>query len=371
MFLKNIFGPKNIKNFLRKIYQIQKIPHSLLFLGEEGSGNLAIALAFAKKIIYGNNLYNDDIGIIIPDIHFIFPIINNNKNNNFIYSSTIKWYEFIKKNPYGNILDWKNLLEIENEKLYINNIQIKELIKISSYKSYLSSSYNKIAIIWMPEYMTNSAASILINLLEDPPNNMFFFFVGEYEQKISNKIISRVQKLKFINNDNKIIEKFLIKQYKIDNNLAKSIAIEVNGNLNKALKIINNKKKYNLQFEKYFIIWMKSIFLIKKNEKYIIYILKLIEIIISWDKEYQKQFLIYCTYNFRKVFIKKYKNININNNFNWDKLAYYININNIKYLLKIIDLAIIHIDQNINIKLIIIDITQKIQKYLFYYNKNK
>ena len=93
---------KAIKQKLIAIINSERISHAQLFLGKEGSGNLAMALAYVQYLYCLNKTENDACGtcsscvkvnkLVHPDIHFVFPVATNDKvkkdpvSNNFIES---------------------------------------------------------------------------------------------------------------------------------------------------------------------------------------------------------------------------------------------------------------------------------------------
>ena len=50
MFFSDVVGHKDIKKYLINLANEKKIIPSLMFLGEEGSGNLALAVAYAQYL---------------------------------------------------------------------------------------------------------------------------------------------------------------------------------------------------------------------------------------------------------------------------------------------------------------------------------
>ena len=51
MLFKDIIGLENIKSYLEKTVEEGRIPHAQLFIGADGSGNLAMAIAYAQSIL--------------------------------------------------------------------------------------------------------------------------------------------------------------------------------------------------------------------------------------------------------------------------------------------------------------------------------
>src|SRR5882762_1866277 len=51
MQFKDIIGQPEVKHNLVELIQHNRLSHALLFLGKEGSGGLALALAFAQYVV--------------------------------------------------------------------------------------------------------------------------------------------------------------------------------------------------------------------------------------------------------------------------------------------------------------------------------
>lgn len=372
MDFEDIIGQEEVKDFLKKIYINKRIPHALFFLGPEGSGTLPMAIVYAQKLLYNKNI-NISLTKIHrlqhPDLHFIFPtpIININKVKNKINKSFYKnWYEFLEKNFYGNLFDWYIHIGIKNKQGQIGVNKIQEIINKIYLKSYEGG--NKVIILWMPECLNFYAANKLLKILEDPPKKTIFLFVGENRSKILVTLLSRMQIIQFKTLNLKTIIKSLQKKFEINEKYAKKIAYETEGSWNKALKIL--KKTEKQEFEKYFIIWIRNSFMAKKNLKALKNLVEWTEIIYSWGRERQKYFLIYCLHIFRQALLKHYcieklSFIPINyKNFHWKNFSNFIHRNNIKDITKNIEKGIYHIEENVNAKMVLLDLSIKIIKCL-------
>ncbi len=83
MRFKEIIGQDTAKHRLIKTVKDNRVSHAQLFLGPEGSGKLALALAYAQFINCNQRSSGDSCGIcpscikyeklIHPDLHFIYP----------------------------------------------------------------------------------------------------------------------------------------------------------------------------------------------------------------------------------------------------------------------------------------------------------
>ena len=87
MQFSEILGQDYIKNHLTKSALEGRIPHAQLFVGPEGSGTLAMAIAYAQFVLC-QNLGSENSGgnescnlkfqnLSHPDLHFIYPNVTN------------------------------------------------------------------------------------------------------------------------------------------------------------------------------------------------------------------------------------------------------------------------------------------------------
>src|SRR5690606_18290501 len=105
--------------------------------------------------------------------------------------------------------------------------------------------------------------------------------------------------------DNVIVEA-LIKNYGIEVSLATKIAHHSNGNYNKACDLVYQDSE-DLQFEEWFIFWIRSAFKAKGNKAAIHDLISWSDTVSKTGRETQKQFLNYCLDFFRQSLLLNYK----------------------------------------------------------------
>ena len=59
MYMKQVVGQHRAKSGLTAMWEQQKIPHALLFVGNDGTGGLPLALAFAQYVFCTNRQDGD------------------------------------------------------------------------------------------------------------------------------------------------------------------------------------------------------------------------------------------------------------------------------------------------------------------------
>ena len=128
MLFSEIIAQDAVKLSLIKTIKEGRISHAQLFLGPEGSGNLALAVAYATYIACGNKQETDACGkcpscqkmakLIHPDLHFVYPIAaNKDKPVSASYIET--WRQGFLENPYLSIADWHKMTDLDNKQTLI------------------------------------------------------------------------------------------------------------------------------------------------------------------------------------------------------------------------------------------------------------
>jgi len=277
MSFSKVIGQEEIKQKLVELVQYNRLSHALLFLGNEGSGALSLALAFAQYTVCekvnkpqapavpaGPSLFGDEPSavqeegpadlppdacgvcpscvkasqLIHPDIHFSYPVIPRKPGDKPVSTDYIsEWREFIKQYPYGNAYDWLQFIGAENKQGNITAHECNDIIHKLNLKSF-ESGY-KILVMWMPEYLGNEGNKLL-KLIEEPPANTLFILVAENESLILQTILSRTQLVKIPLPDTYNIEKALVERAGAAEEQARQIAVLCEGNYHEALQLIRH-----------------------------------------------------------------------------------------------------------------------------------
>ncbi|RPG28797.1 MAG: DNA polymerase III subunit delta' [Muricauda sp. TMED12] len=378
MLFKNVLGLEHIKNHLVTTAETGRVAHAQLFVGPEGSGVLPMALAYAQYLLCGNTGGENDGGNTVcntkcnslthPDLHFAFPVSNSDKVKSHAVSDHYleEWRHFVKEQPYGNLFDWYRQIGIEKKQGQIGVDEAQDMVKKLSLKSY-EGGY-KILIVWMAEKMNISAANKLLKLIEEPPNKTVLLLLAEDEEQIINTIRSRCQILNFPPLPEQVItDELLLKG--VGQTEALTIALEANGNFNKALDLLN-KDSEDLVFERWFVQWVRSAFKAKGNKGAIQELILWSEEVAKTGREVQKKFLNYCLTMIRQALLLNY---NANElvyakvhleGFDLKKFAPFVHENNILDIVKELEQAIFHVERNGNSKLIFTDLSIKLTRLL-------
>ncbi len=373
MQFKNIVGQKTLINKLIQTTRDGRISHAQMFLGAEGSGNLALAIAYAQYVNCLNQQETDSCGIcsscvkyqkyIHPDLHFTFPTISPIKLCIDVLS---EYREALIRNPYMNDFDWIcNLDSAGNKQGNITAEECRDIIRKLSLKAYEAKF--KTLIIWMPEYM-KTEGNIILKLLEEPPENTLIILVANDSEKVIATILSRAQLIKVPQVLDEDIVNNLVQNYQIESNKAQAIARLVSGNYNLALSLIDLEHGDYLNL---FIEWMRKSFAYKKDIKIGQQdeLTILIEKLSMVGREQVKSFLTYSSQMIRSAFIYKFGHPSLRKN-SPEELAFLNQFSvvftpdNLALITTAIDEAIFHVERNASVKIMYLNLSMYIGKHL-------
>jgi DNA polymerase-3 subunit delta' len=379
MLFSEILGQEYIKSHLTQSADRGRIPHAQLFVGPEGSGTLLMAIAYAQYVLCNNsNAENSGVNNACnlkfknfshPDLHFAFPVATNDKIKSHPVSNHFleEWRELLKEQPYGNLFDWYKKLGIDNKQGQIGVDEAQDIVKSLSLKAY-EGGY-KVMLIWMAEKMNTSAANKLLKLIEEPPNKTIFILIAEDEGQIINTIKSRCQIIHFPPLSEDDIKNGLLKNYQLEESIALKIAHQANGNFNKACDLVYQDSE-DLQFEEWFVFWIRSAFKAKGNKSAIHDLISWSEDVSKTGRETQKQFLAFCLNYFRQALLLNYEATELVymeskiDGFKLEKFAPFVHNANISEINAELQDAIYHIERNGNSKIILTDLSIKLTRLL-------
>ena len=373
MLFNQIIGLEHIKNHLQTSALNGRIPHAQLFVGKEGCGTLPMAIAYAQFLLCNFSDNPDSCTIKCdklqhPDLHFAFPVTTNETIKKHAVSNLFleDWRSFIASQPYGSLFNWLQHIGVENKQGIIGVDEAEEVVKKLKLKSYEGGF--KVMIIWMAEKMNSAAANKLLKLIEEPPEKTVFLLITENEEQIINTIKSRCQALHFPVLSEQDITNSLIVNYQVSGTQAAKIAHQAEGNYNKALHLVLNNSN-DVIFEEWFVAWVRTAFKAKGNPAVVQQLVTWSDTIAKTGRETQKQFLDYCLQFFRQALLLNYKANNLvfietSTNFNLSKFAPFVHSANILDIEKELNDAIYHIERNGNAKIILLDLSMKLTRFL-------
>ena len=373
MLLKDVIGQNKIKKQLIRTVKEERVSHAQLLTGPEGSGNLALAIAFAQYISCLNKVDNDSCGtctscikyqqFIHPDLHFVFPVNNTKsitkepKSDDFIS----EWRESIIKNPYIRLNNWYDFIGIENKQGLISKYESEAIIRKLNLKSF-ESDY-KIMIIWHPEKMNIPAANKLLKLIEEPPDKTIFLLVTDSTDQIIPTILSRTQIVKVPKIEDSDLTEAIKEKYNLDDKKVDEIICLANGNYLKAIEIIDNNEEYTKNLER-FIQLMRLCYSGKTLD-----IFSWIDEIAKLGRERQKNFLNYSIKMIRDNFLINFNQPEVvyltekENDFS-KKFHPFINYTNVWQITEEINRAYNDIERNAYGRIVFLDFSFKLLKLI-------
>jgi DNA polymerase III subunit delta' len=260
-----IQGYTTLKQHLIHVVQRQQVPHAQLFWGPEGNVSLSLALAFITYLNCQNRLEEDACGqcasclkmkkLVHPDVKFVFPTSATKQvigkyvvSTNFLKT----WRTFLHEHPYGHDSDWSYYLNSENKQLSISKEEVRGIIQAVSLKAF-EGAY-KVVLIWLPEYLHIVAANALLKVIEEPPPYTFFLLVSVHPDRVLNTIRSRTQQIYIPALTDRALSSMIAQQYSLNQEQLAQITLLSDGNLNKALKLVENMTG---DYFDYFKRWMR------------------------------------------------------------------------------------------------------------------
>ena len=270
MLFSEIVGHDDLKKRLIQSVNENRVAHAQLFVGTEGSGKMALAIAYAQYINCQNRTESDSCGVCPsckkymslshPDLHFIFPTATNKSVKKDPESDLFlaEWREYFSDcQGYVNLSEWFDKLDIENKQGIINVRDASTVIRKLSFKSY-ESEY-KVVILWMPEKLNVFSANKLLKLIEEPPEKTLFLLVAENQEEVLLTIRSRCVLVKVPRLDTAVIKDALVEKCGCSEQLALDAATMSNGSWPLAKRFsndIDNEMLYADTFRK----WMRYCF---------------------------------------------------------------------------------------------------------------
>lgn len=365
---KDIIGQEATQKRLIQEVQEGRIPHAQLFCGPAGVGKLPLALAYARYICCPHHTETDACGtcpscvkwdkLVHPDVHFVFPIVNKAKGGKASVCKDFlpQWRQQLLASPYFYLNHWLDSMGAENKQAQIFAQESDEIIRKLNLKS--SEGGYKVTIVWQPEKMNPTCANKLLKLLEEPPEKTVFLLVSEAPEMILSTILSRTQRFNIPKIEETEVAVALQTKYGVQPKDSETIAHLANGNFIKALETIHLNEENELFFN-LFVSLMRLSYQRKIRE-----MKQWSEQLAGIGRERQKNFLEYCQRMIRENFIYNLHRREMNymtlpeQNFA-TRFAPFINERNVMGIMDELSEAQIHIEQNVNARMIFFDFSLK------------
>ncbi len=369
MQFERIPGRESLKKQIIQGIIKNKVPHAQLFSGAEGSGALAFAMAYAQYLFCNNRSETDSCGkcpacqkvskLIHPDLHFSFPFATSKKEDT-ASAFIVEWREQVAKNPFFSLEDWTISLSLENKMVNIPISECRQILRDLSLKAY-EGGY-QVLILWLPEFLKESANSLL-KLLEEPSPDTLFLLVTENKDLILPTLLSRTQQISVPTPTLREVETFLERDFGINPNASETIAFLSEGNLAKAVGMANGAVD---QFRESFEEWLQ---LLKAGNGH-----HLVEWVENFNgkagksglsKEDKKNFILYSIKMFRKIYFPASGDQEVQSkNQEWSLETSRVDLSNFENIIQELEKAAFHLERNSNPKILFLDVSLQIVQYL-------
>ena len=366
MTFDDVIGQKEAKERLLQLIKENRVPHAMLFTGPNGTGKLALAVAFASLLLNpeDNPNYNNAKAMLDnfehPDLHFTYPTIklpsmaSDYKPVSDDFAQ--EWHSLITKTRYFSIAQWTTQIGDDKKRAIITAGESEALLHKLSIKS--SQGGYKISIIWLPELMNLECANKILKLLEEPPKGTIFLLVSEEPEKLLETIRSRTQRfdVKRIAEDD--IRQALITRRSISEDDATRISRIAHGSWSEALQAIdvgNEERQFLDMFETLMrLCYMRRVKDLKKWT----------DAVSAYGRDKQRRMIVYFQRQVRENFVYNFHNPELNYQTREEagfsrNFARFINEANVIGINDVLQTAYRDLGQNANAKIVFFDLALK------------
>jgi DNA polymerase-3 subunit delta' len=370
MLFKDIIGQQAVKDRLIRSVKEGRISHAQLFLGPQGSGSLAMAVAYAQYICCSNKgeaescdqcssciKYNK---LVHPDLHFVYPVALS-KDVRTSSDVIAEWRSAFLSNPYISLFNWFEQLDAENKQAIIGVEESGDILRKLSLTTY-EAEY-KIMIIWQAEKMNQAAANKLLKILEEPPDKTLFLLICENEEQLLRTIVSRTQLIKINKIKDEELADALIANNELSPEAAQKIAHLADGNYAEALLLISENENAAQNLVSFQKLMRASL---KFDPKAV---LVWIDEIAAAGRERQKNFLNYALHIMRESLVLNYADASLiklgadEQDF-VKKFSPFIHASNVERFVEELNSAHYHMERNANAKILFMDLAFKFNELL-------
>lgn len=216
-----LIGNNHLKDVFKRLIATGRLPHSLLFVGEEGVGKRAFALELAKAFVCQNPQSGeacDMCGACKRADRFNFPKPDDRDE--------FKKVIFSDHSDIGLIIPY-------NRNILVH--AIRNLETEANFRPFEAAA--RFFIIDQADKMNEESSNALLKTLEEPSQTTYIFLITSRPASLLPTIRSRCQAVRFAPVDTKQIEGFLenTNQYSIDD--AELLSKLAHGSIGRALKL--------------------------------------------------------------------------------------------------------------------------------------
>lgn len=365
MRFADVIGHAELKRMLARGADGGRVSHAQLFTGGSGHGTLLLALAYAQYVNCTDRRDGDSCGVCPscvkmaalahPDLHFVFPVNSprggGGSQKPLSDSFLPQWRELVgASGGYFDEQQWYGAIAIENQQGIISRNEADEILRKLSFKPF--EARNKVMVIWLPEKMRTEAANTILKILEEPWEQTIFLMVSEAPGKLLPTILSRTQEIAVPAIEKEDMAAFLTKKYGLQGRDAGEIARLSEGDVLRARRLAAGQAETEGGYFELF----ASLMRLSYNDRHM-ELLEWADGVASMGREQQKRLLEYSVRMLRESYMMNAGMERIT--YLWGpeldfckKFSPFIGNHNIEKLVSEIELAIRHVAQNGNPRIV-------------------
>jgi DNA polymerase-3 subunit delta' len=216
-----LLGNTNIKIILRRMLEKGRVPHSLLFVGEEGVGKRRFALELAKSFVCQNP----------QDFEACDACVSCRRAGKFSFPKSDD------RDAFKEVI-FSEFPDIGQIAAYSKNIlvdAVRDLEKEANYRPYEAKA--RFFIVDDADKMNDAASNALLKTLEEPAPTTYLFLITSRPDALLQTILSRCQTMRFAPIPASDIENYLLETGKYAEDDAELLARLSNGSVGRALEM--------------------------------------------------------------------------------------------------------------------------------------
>lgn len=370
MKFSEIPGHEQVKSRLRKMALSDKLPHAILLEGPEGAGKMALARAFAQYI---HCEHPDPAGDACGQCHscrlheamnhidtqYVFPVVKLEGMNSAPVSDDFRqqWVDYLKDRIYMDFQAWTALFGKKNAQPITYVTESSALLHRLSFTSHVSRY--KIVLWWLPERMNEEAANKLLKMIEEPFDDTIFIMVSDRPRDILPTIYSRVQRIQVKRLPDETVARYLTANYDITDSDAMAVAHIAEGNVVKALEVMDRSKE-TAEFFDMFVKLMRLAY-----QKNVAELRQWGDDLASMGRDREMRFYEYAMRMVRENFVYNFNVPEINYMTSTEeqfsvRFARFITVDNVERIIDVFDRARTDIAGNANGKIVNLDVAIKV-----------
>ena len=194
--MNELIGNRQVKDTLRRLLAIGRVPNALLFTGPEGVGKKQFALELARSLVCTGPNPHESCGHCAACSRvgeFAIPTFERSDDSKFVF--------FSQHPDVGMILPFRRILNVD---------AIRKLEQEVHFRPFEAQA--RVFIVEDADKMNDQAANALLKTLEEPPSTSHIILIASRADTLLPTIRSRCQVIRFAPAAFDEIEKYLVEK---------------------------------------------------------------------------------------------------------------------------------------------------------------